>query len=87
MPEMIEGMPRDVLIARCIVCGHAMYPQEIGGEVINGIYVDYFEHETGQFSGAFCKECWDRLISHSNEDMERAVDRRMKADDERDDHR
>ena len=79
MPEMVT--PKDVLIDSCAVCGFALYPHEIAGEIINGIYIDYLNHTTGQASMVFCGECWREIVQHSEEDIEIAVDRRTRSDE------
>lgn len=79
---MQESLPKDVLVDVCAVCGFALYPQEIAGEIINGVYVDYLAHRTGQASMVFCAECWREIVTHCNEDIEIAVDRRRISDEE-----
>jgi hypothetical protein len=78
LPEM--SVPRDVLVDECAVCGFALYPQEIAGELINGIYVDYLDRRTGQASMVFCAECWREIRTHNEEDIEIAIDRRIRSE-------
>lgn len=71
-------VPKDVFTSRCIVCGFALYQHEIGGEVINGIYVDYgVSKGTGTFSGCFCVDCWSKMMEISAEDPYVSVRRRI----------
>jgi len=72
-------MPNDVYTTRCIVCGIALRQSDIGGEVINGIYIDYGadgDKGTGAFSGCFCVDHWRLMKAIGEEDPIVSVQRR-----------
>lgn len=80
MPDLLSP-PKDKLIDRCAVCGFALYAHEIAGEIINGIYIDYADHFTGQAGMVFCGECWREIKAHNEEEMEISVDRRRRSEE------
>jgi len=68
-------MAADDFACFCILCGIALYTNEIGGEV-QGKYVDYLNRSTGEIGAAFCLECWARMQRNTEGGMIEAIKRR-----------
>ena len=83
MPETVDAIPQDVLTDICAFCGIAIYNGEIAAE-FTGNMIDYgMVGAKGTWHGGFvlCGECWQRVRESMACDMEKAVERRQRLDD------
>jgi len=61
----------------CGFCGIAIYAPEITAE-FSGNWIDYNRKVTGTASFVLCGECWERVKTALEGDMETAIKKRAK---------
>ena len=76
MPEIIEP-PADILTDICGYCGIALYPHEVSAEIAAN-YIDYNKRTTGKITCAFCSDCWERIQPALMNDIDSAVEKRIR---------